>query len=187
MTHPSCPECSTEYVKRVHRESLKERLLSLFYVYPFRCQLDGHRFRFLQWKVKYVRVEEDRRTYERLPMNFPVTFTSRGTESEGRIADISIAGCALETEAKLVLGAILCVSLQITDDIPPVEVSAAVVRDIHQKWVGIEFLQLKKTERDRLRDFIHAALVERHRGDPAVAGLEPERKRAIRGQSLQTA
>src|SRR4030095_16089443 len=31
-----CPKCSSEYVKRVSRIG-PERLMSLFYIYPFRC------------------------------------------------------------------------------------------------------------------------------------------------------
>jgi hypothetical protein len=38
-----------------------ERLISLFYIYPFRCQPYGHRFRLLQWGVTYTRIEKDRR------------------------------------------------------------------------------------------------------------------------------
>ena len=74
MPRPLCPRCSREYVRRVSRVGLGERLISLFYVYPFRCQLCGHRFQLLQWGVKYKRIEEDRREYERMPVNFPVTF-----------------------------------------------------------------------------------------------------------------
>ena len=56
-----CPRCSSEYVKRVSRVG-PERLMSLFYIYPFRCQPCGHRFRLLQWGVTYTRIEEDQRT-----------------------------------------------------------------------------------------------------------------------------
>ena len=55
MPRPLCPRCSREYVKRVSRVGLGERLISLFYVYPFRCQLCGHRFQLLQWGVEYKR------------------------------------------------------------------------------------------------------------------------------------
>ena len=38
--------------------------MSLFYVYPFKCQLCGERFRSFQRGVRYIRVEEDRREYD---------------------------------------------------------------------------------------------------------------------------
>ena len=53
MPQPVCPKCSSDYVKRAHRVG-PERLISLFYIYPFRCQPCGHRFRLLQWGVTYT-------------------------------------------------------------------------------------------------------------------------------------
>jgi hypothetical protein len=55
-----CPNCSSEYVTRASRAGL-ERLMSLFYIYPFRCQLCWHRFRLFQWGVTYRRIELDSR------------------------------------------------------------------------------------------------------------------------------
>jgi hypothetical protein len=52
MPQPICPKCSSDYVERVSRIGF-ERLISLFYIYPFRCQPCGHRFRLLQWGVTY--------------------------------------------------------------------------------------------------------------------------------------
>jgi len=161
----SCPECSTEYVRRVRRESFIQRLLSLFYIYPFRCQLCGYRFSLLQWKVKYVRVDEDRRTFQRMPVNFPSTFTSNNIESKGSVADISMAGCAFQTTATLEIGAILHISLQIVAGKPPIAVKAAVVRDVRQNRAGVEFLQIEKTERDRLRAFISLLLAEQRKSE----------------------
>src|SRR6266478_9749023 len=44
-----------------HGKIGSERLISLFYIYPFRCQPCGHRFRLLQWGVTYTKIEEDQR------------------------------------------------------------------------------------------------------------------------------
>src|SRR5499433_4610648 len=54
MPQPVCPKCSSDYVERAHRVGL-ERLISFFYIYPFRCQPCGHRFRLLQWGVTYTK------------------------------------------------------------------------------------------------------------------------------------
>jgi DNA repair exonuclease SbcCD ATPase subunit len=51
---PVCPKCSSDSVKRVSRIG-SERLISLFYIYPFRCQPCGHRFRLFKWGVRYTR------------------------------------------------------------------------------------------------------------------------------------
>jgi DNA-directed RNA polymerase subunit RPC12/RpoP len=50
-----CPQCSGKLVQRTRRRGLRERLWSLFWIYPFRCQRCGHRFRTQQQGVRYVR------------------------------------------------------------------------------------------------------------------------------------
>ena len=182
MARPRCPECLTEYVKPVHRESLQERLLSFLYVYPFCCQLCEHRFKFLYREVNYLRAAEDRRTYERLPMNCPITFSRDGFQSRGSIEDISMVGCKMLCEEILAPGAILQMSLHVSDSIPPVRVHAGVVRNVRRRRAGVEFLQLKKTERDRLRDFIQASWARRQvnetialRGIPGSRWVRPTR------------
>ena len=51
-----CPKCSSDHVKRVSRIG-HERLISLFYIYPFRCEACRHRFRRLRWGVTYTKIE----------------------------------------------------------------------------------------------------------------------------------
>jgi chromosome segregation ATPase len=58
-----CPKCSSDDVERVSRIG-SERLISLFYIYPFRCQPCGHRFRLLQWGVTYRKIETPMRWTE---------------------------------------------------------------------------------------------------------------------------
>jgi predicted nucleic acid-binding Zn ribbon protein len=59
MPQPAlCPKCSSDFVKRVRRVGF-EHLMSVFYIYLFRCQPCGHRFRVLQRGVTYRRIETD--------------------------------------------------------------------------------------------------------------------------------
>jgi PilZ domain len=148
LKQPICPECSTEYVTRVRREAIGERLVSLFYVYPFRCQLCGYRFSSVQWGVRYFRVYEDHREYERIPVNFPVAFTSGGVDGQGWVSDISMGGCTICSEAQLSYAQIVKISLQIPNDDLPVAVSAAVVRNMQLNRIGLEFLRLQQVERN---------------------------------------
>lgn len=159
MANLICPQCSRDYVKRVGRQGLKERLLSLFYVYPFRCQLCGYRFRFLQWGIRYQRVEGDRREYERLPMNFPLTFDGESVHGVGSVLDLSISGCSLHTEARLDEGTILRMALQISTDLLPVAVEAAIVRTVHGNRAGVEFLRFPQNERERLQVFVRGLVL----------------------------
>ena len=70
MTQLKCPNCSRQFVRRVSRRGVAESLLSVVYVYPFKCQICGFRFPMLRWGVRYVRVEVDHREYDRMPMSF---------------------------------------------------------------------------------------------------------------------
>jgi hypothetical protein len=155
MTNPICPQCATLFVKPVHRESLQERVLSLVYVYPFRCQLCGYRFQYLHWGFKFRKVDEDRRTYQRLPVNLAATFARDGIESQGVIFDLSIVGCAMRTMVKLHSGSILRVLMRAAEDMAPIAIEVGVVRHVQRNRVGVEFLKLKKTDKEQLRQFIN--------------------------------
>jgi PilZ domain len=161
MPRPLCPRCSTEYVRRVSRVGLGERLISLLYVYPFKCQLCGHRFQCLQWGVTYKRIEEDRREYERLPANFPVMFSAGAVSGQGMVVDISMAGCAFDTETQLTEGSILKMVLPLSEEAHPVNVEAAIVRSARPGRVGVEFLRIENGERERLQRFIRALILGR--------------------------
>ena len=58
ISGPVCPKCSSDFVKRVSRVGF-ERLISVLYIYPFRCEACRHRFRIMQWRVTYTRIKLD--------------------------------------------------------------------------------------------------------------------------------
>jgi len=161
MPRPLCPRCSREYVKRVGRVGLGERLASLFYIYPFRCQLCGHRFQLLQWGVTYQKIEEDRREYERVPARFPITFDARAVQGRGLAVDISMAGCTFHTETELAEGSILQMRLEVPQETSPVRVEAVIIRTLRAGRVGVEFVQFESGERERLQRFIRGLILDR--------------------------
>lgn len=159
MMEPVCPQCGRDFVQRTHRQSLLEQLLSIAYVYPFRCQLCTHRFRAMQWGIRYVREAIDKRQYQRIATEIPVTFTGDQIEGTGVVKDISMGGCGLETEAQLSAGALLQLRLRISDQEPPVTVDAAAVRIVRSRFIGAQFLRLRPQEKDRLSQFIRELLI----------------------------
>jgi hypothetical protein len=163
MAKVKCPNCAREFVRRVSRAGLVEQFLSLFYVYPFICELCGHHFRFLQWGVRYIRVEEDRRTYDRLEIKFPMTFSDDNRTGEGTVLELSMDGCSFSTSADLVDDMILKMSLKVSSDVAPILVKAAVVRHVGPEAVGVEFLQWERSERERLQQFIRGLLIDRQK------------------------
>jgi hypothetical protein len=163
MATVKCPRCAREFVRRVSRVGFGEKFLSLFYVYPFKCQLCGFRFRFFQWGVRYIRVEEDRRVYDRMEVHCPVTFASDDVAGEGTMIDVSMGGCSMVTDTDLINGMIVNMSLQVSTDAAPILVEAALIRYVGSPAVGVEFLRLAGGERQRLQQFVRGLLIHRER------------------------
>jgi hypothetical protein len=144
VTRLTCPQCSSEFVKLVRKKGFKESLLRRFYCYRFRCQICRSSFHRLQWGANYPALPQDRREYERLAMNFPISFVGKNLEGTGIVSDISINGCAFVTQVQLTEKSIVRLALRISDELPPV----------HIGHVGIEFLRVQEAERQRLQLFI---------------------------------
>jgi PilZ domain len=158
-SEPVCPRCSHRYVKRVSRIGVGELLLSLFRIYPFRCQLCARRFKVLQWGITYTRIEEVRREYQRLRAKIPITLTVRGGNVAGSTVDLSMGGCSFDTEIQLVKGTIFGMELRLPDQIPPVKVQAAVIRSIRLGRASAEFLRIERGERERLQGFVRSLML----------------------------
>ena len=161
MAQVKCPNCGRDFVRRVSRSGILEFLLSHFYVYPFKCQLCGERFRHREWSVRYVRIDQDRREYDRVEIKFPVSFFGQDIKGEGIVLNVSMGGCTLQTQAEVETGAILNLSLQISKDVPAVIVDAGAVRNVRDGIIGVEFLLWQQSERERLQLFVRGLLIGR--------------------------
>jgi hypothetical protein len=161
MRAPACPKCGSGLVGRTHRKGLYERLASVAYVYPFRCQVCHRRFRRFRWGERYVRVHLDRRDLERVPCRIPVTFHwKNGDQGEGMIRDISVAGCAIETKAAVPVGALLLIQMSPEGE-PPIDVDVSEVRARRGGFVGVRFVKVAEAHGERLRGMITRLLAAR--------------------------
>jgi len=163
MTQPKCPSCSRQFVRRVSMVGALETLLGIFYIYPFKCQICGFRFRLPQWGVRYVRVPEDHREYDRMPASFPLTFETQNIKGNGKATNLSMGGCNFDTATPLASGMVLRMELQIAAEVAPVVVDAAAVRYARQRSVGVEFLQWQESERERLQLYVRGLLIAKTR------------------------
>jgi len=154
MTPLVCRKCSAEFVRRVPKKGFKDRLLGRICVYSFRCQICRHRFHALQWGVRYPSIDKDKREYERLAMNFPISFVGENTSGAGAVFDISINGCGFATDVELRAESIMRLALQISDELEPVTIDAAVVRYVQRGRTGVEFLRVQPVDLERLQMFI---------------------------------
>src|SRR2546428_650569 len=93
-----CPRCARAVVRRCPRVGVVERLLSLVYVYPYRCQLCTHRFRSLQWGVRYSRLTPERREFDRASVAVPVDVAFRDAVTRGMLTTISQSGGSLTSD-----------------------------------------------------------------------------------------
>jgi hypothetical protein len=159
---PACPKCGSTLVGRTHRHGIFERLVSLGYVYPFRCQACHRRFRRFRWGERYVRVPLDRRDLERVPAQIPVTFHWKdGGAGSGTIRDISTAGCAVETDAPVSVGTLLLLQLTPEGE-PPIDVDVGEVRSRQARRLGVRFVRVGPAHADGLRGLVQR-LIEAHR------------------------
>ena len=159
MAQLKCPKCSRQFVRRVSRIGLAESLLSLVYVYPFKCQMCGYRFRTLQWGLRNDSAEEDRREYDRMAMTFPVRFRGAQFEGEGLVLYISMGGCSFSTASNLPEGAVMRMEFKISNEAAPVVVEAAALRHLRNQVAGVEFIQCEQSERERLQNFVRGLLI----------------------------
>ena len=123
-------------------------------MYPFRCQLCRHRFKARQWGVRYSEAWEDKRQYERVAAQFPVSFSVDQMHGVGMATTISVERCTLETDAKLPKGKVVQLELQTTDRKSLVRVQAAEVRAVYPTRLHLKFLRLGPEEENRLSQLI---------------------------------
>jgi len=161
MSQLKCPSCAREFVRRVARVGLRERMAGWFCFYPFNCQICGFRFSLLQWGGRYLSVDADHRLYDRMAMNFRVLFCGDQFEGEGLVLNIAMGGCSFKTTGKLAKGAIMQLELKISNDTAPVIVEAAVLRHCQNQVAGVEFIQWRQSERERLQLFVRGLLIGR--------------------------
>jgi hypothetical protein len=164
MTSIKCPGCGRDFVRRLLSANWAETLLRLFCVYPFKCQLCGHRFRAFQRGVDYVSVERDRREYDRMERKFPTTFSGSDITGEGVVLDMAMGGCTFTTRSDLAVGMTLKMDLRIAAAVAPVVVDAAIVRNVRAGIAGVEFVGWQESERERLQLFVTGMLIGRGLG-----------------------
>jgi hypothetical protein len=157
-----CPKCGRHIVQRVHRIGVVEHVLSAVYVYPFRCQLCGRRFRALQWRKRYVVQTAERREYERVGLRAQVTVVSSVDTVQGEVTELSMEGCTVTMAAPLSEGATVQAELHLLPGQRPVAVAAAIVRSVRATMCGLHFTHIRAEERIRLGWVVTGLLRSQH-------------------------
>jgi PilZ domain len=142
-------------VRRSSRVGAYERLISVLYVYPFRCQRCAQRFRQLNWGRRYLHPSSERRDYERVTVRVAARLTAGTETAHAETTDLSITGCAMQTSARFPPGTEVRCTLQLGPG-RSVDIAEAIVRAANEGRVSLQFVQVAADEQRRLADYINA-------------------------------
>jgi len=155
-------------------------MLAVVYVYPFRCQVCGRRFRALAWGTRYVRRSADHREWERVAIRAPVVLRSGHVSAPGEATELSLEGFTAKTAARLGVGARVSAALDLVAGQPPIEVEEAVVQSSRDDAIGVQFVRLQPEERRRLQRVVVDLYPRSHDATvPPAPDLPDERKLRI--------
>ena len=91
---------------------------------------------------------------QRVPLDCSVMFAGDACVGEGRIVDISLPGCLLESSKQVTAGEYLRLRLFLPDQQAPLHVALAAVRWVEGSKLGIEFIRTSEDEQRRLEQIV---------------------------------
>jgi len=71
-----------------------------------------------------------------------------------------MGGCNFLTDSAVTAGAIVKMALDVSNDVQPIIVDAAVLRYVRPEGIGAEFLRWPAGERERLQQYIRGLLID---------------------------
>jgi c-di-GMP-binding flagellar brake protein YcgR len=155
-----CPSCGTPFVRATYNEGTVEKMLSRFNMRPFRCQLCTRRFHAFWTKLPDATHSVERRQYKRLPVSFHAeVFPDTTQRVRGRITDISMDGCTVETSELLPLGTFMEITITPASDEEAITVETAAVCSVRKESMGVHFLELPSGDKVRLSQVILSLLI----------------------------
>ncbi len=95
---------------------------------------------------------------QRVSVECSVMFAGDTAVGEGRILDLSLPGCLLESAEKLAPGEYVQLRLFLPDLQTPLHVPLAAVRWVDGCKVGLEFIRTSREEQRRLEQFVRRRL-----------------------------
>ncbi|MCE3222869.1 MAG: hypothetical protein K0S58_1049 [Nitrospira sp.] len=85
-------------------------------------------------------------------------FAGESVVAEGRVLDLSLPGCLLESREKMSAGEYVKLRLFLPDDQAPLQVPLAAVRWVQGVRIGLEFIRTSEREQRRLDRFVRRRL-----------------------------
>src|SRR6478672_4177052 len=91
---------------------------------------------------------------QRIRFKIPIVFTMGSQIGEGRVLDLTIPGCLIESPIKVPKGQSLQLKMYLTGLETPLTVSLAVVRWSNGTQFGVEFIKMEKSHGVLLNRFM---------------------------------
>lgn len=104
---------------------------------------------------------------DRVPVECSVVFSGEAMIGEGRVIDISLPGCLLESPETAKPGDYVQMKLFLPDQQAVLSVPLAVVRWAEGNRIGVEFIRSSEEDQSRLTRF-----VQRHRRPDTTLGWQ---------------
>ena len=94
---------------------------------------------------------EQHRQFPRFTVQYKVSFSGEGIQGEGEVYNLSLGGCAVESETSVPKGEYLQLRIQLPTLPTPISVPLGAVRWAIRREFGVEFIRLPHEDQERLR------------------------------------
>ncbi|MEC4668262.1 MAG: PilZ domain-containing protein [Nitrospirota bacterium] len=99
----------------------------------------------------------DRRLAPRFKVHLPISFSRDSLTGEGIVVNLSLGGCAVESEQKVQRWKYVTLHIFLPNQDAPLVVDRAQVRSSHRRQLlPLEFLDMQPEEQARLHRFVSA-------------------------------
>ena len=95
-----------------------------------------------------------RRKYSRIRADFRSTFSGEQIEGQGKLMDLSLWGCWIESDIPVAMGTTLKLRLHVPGGDSPIQIDTARVRWTNGRACGVEFIRLPAEDLARLRQLV---------------------------------
>jgi hypothetical protein len=96
----------------------------------------------------------EKRKVPRYEVQLPVSFSGNDVARGGLVTNLSTEGCTVASEELVLPHTFLALRLQLLEQYEPLKVEVAEVRWASGLGFGLEFIQLRAEEQERLQRFI---------------------------------
>jgi len=91
---------------------------------------------------------------ERVPVECGAVFSGENMCGEGRVIDVSLPGCLMESPELVKVGDYMRLRLFLPDQAAPLNVPLAVVRRVDGTFIGLEFIRSSDEDQARLTRYV---------------------------------